>query len=163
MPHRVLVVDDEPRVLASMARCLRLAGFQVESAASGKAALTLCEEHSFDVVVLDFIMPEIDGVVLLARIRRMQPLTRAVVLSGKIDDSIGEREVAKKLRDAVEADQYLNKPVSAAELVQTINNLLTEEPAADWRKTAKKMVTGKSASIKSAKKAASDLKKHRKK
>lgn len=163
MPHRVLVVDDEPRVLASMARCLRLAGFQVESAASGKAALALCEEHSFDIVVLDFIMPEIDGVVLLARIRKMQPLTRAVVLSGKLDDSIGEREVAKKLRDAVEADEYLNKPISAADLVQTINNLLAEEPATNWRETAKKMVNGKSASVKSAKKAASDLKKHRKK
>ena len=162
MSQRILVVDDEPRVLTSMQRCLRLAGFQVESASSGKAALDLCEERSFDVVVLDFIMPGIDGVELLARIRKIRPLIRAIVVSGQIDESVGEKEVAKRLRESVEADQYLNKPVSCAGLVQTINNILAEEPSTDWKAIAKKMVDGKGASIKGAKAAAKDLKKYRK-
>lgn len=163
MPHRILVVDDEPRVLASMARCLRLSGFQVESAPSGERALELCEEHSFDVVVLDFIMPGIDGVELLARIRKLRPLIRAVVVSGQINDSVSEKEVGRRLRDAVEADQYLNKPVSCATLVETINGLFAEDPGSDWKKIAKRVVNGKGASITKAKAAAKDLKKHRKK
>jgi CheY-like chemotaxis protein len=163
MPNRVLVVDDQPRVLASMARCLRLAGFQVESAQSAKDALGLCEARSFDVVVLDFIMPGIDGVELLARIRKLRPLVRAIILSGKIDDSLGEREVAKRLREAVEADEFLNKPVSCDGLVASINNLLTAEPPNDWKQVAKKMVNGKNSSIAQAKAAAGELKKHRKK
>jgi CheY-like chemotaxis protein len=163
MPTRVLVVDDEPRVLASMARCLRLEGFQVDSAASANGALELCQERSFDVVVLDFIMPGIDGVELLARIRKIRPLVRAIVLSGQIDDSIAEKDIAKRLRDSVEADQFLNKPISCGTLVKTINDVLTADPSSDWKALAKKMVDGKSASIKHAKAAATELKKHRKK
>jgi DNA-binding NtrC family response regulator len=163
MSNRVLVVDDQPRVLASMARCLRLAGFQVESAQSSKDALALCDEYSFDVVVLDFIMPGINGVELLARIRKIRPLVRAVVISGQIDDSLGEKEVAKRLRESVEADEFLNKPVSCTSLVATISNLLAAEPSADWRNIAKKMVNGKSSSIKKAKTVAGELKKFRKK
>jgi CheY-like chemotaxis protein len=157
-----LVVDDEPRVLAAMARCLKLAGFQVEAASSGKDALSLCEDHSFDVVVLDFIMPGIDGVELLARIRKLRPLIRAVVVSGQIDESIAEKEVAQRLRQSVEADHYLNKPVSCASLVEVINRLLAEDPGNDWKGIAKRMVNGKGTNIGKAKAAAKDLKKHRK-
>lgn len=163
MPHRVLVVDDEPRVLASMARCLRLAGFQVEFVRTPQEALELCEERSFDVAVLDFIMPGVDGVELLARIRKLRPLIRAVVVSGKIEESVSEKHVAKRLHESVEADKFLHKPVSCATLVQTINELLTPDPTSDWRQLAKKMVNGKTASIKKAKSAAVELKKLRKK
>jgi DNA-binding NtrC family response regulator len=162
MPQQILVVDDEPRVLAAMARCLRLAGFRVESAVSAQAALALCEENSFDVVVLDFIMPGTDGVELLARIRKVQPLVRAIVVSGQIDVSVGEEDIAKRLREAVEADHYLHKPVSCTLLVDTIKSVVTDSPATDWRTIARRMVTGKSASIQGARKTAKDLKKHRK-
>ena len=53
-------------------------------------------------VVLDFIIPEINGVELLARIRKVQPLVRAIVVSGQIDDSLADIDIAKRLQDAVE-------------------------------------------------------------
>jgi CheY-like chemotaxis protein len=146
-----------------MGRCLRLNGFQVTPARSGKEALSICEEHSFDVVVLDFIMPGLDGVELLARIRKLRPLIRAVILSGQIDDTITEKEVAKRLRESVEADTFLAKPVSCETLVSTITHLLTADPSTDWQELAKKMVQGKNSSIKAAKTAATELKKFRKK
>jgi len=160
---RVLVVDDEPRVLSSMCRCLRLAGFRVLSAGLARDALTLCDAHSFDVVILDLIMPGMDGVELLARIRKVQPLVRSVVLSGKIDEDLAERDIARKLRESVEADAYLSKPVSGTRLVETVRGVIVKDPPGDWKAIAKRMSNGKDLKIKTAKDAAKELKKFRKK
>ena len=64
MPHTVLIVDDEDSVRAAWERALRHAGYHVLTAGTGQQALKLCDEHAIDVVVLDFIMPSIDGVVV---------------------------------------------------------------------------------------------------
>jgi DNA-binding response OmpR family regulator len=87
MPYQVLAVDDDSDVLGPMERCLRLRGFDVFTATSAEAALALCDEHSFDLVILDFIMPGTDGLELLARIRKVCPLARSVVISGQLDRS----------------------------------------------------------------------------
>ena len=69
MPNRILIVDDEKLVLAGFKTALELEGYRVWTSQNAKAALALVQEASFDLIVLDFIMPGMDGLELLARIR----------------------------------------------------------------------------------------------
>ena len=162
MAYKVLVVDDETPVLGPIERCLRLKGFEVSTAANSKDALALCEKQTFDLLVLDFIMPGVDGLELLARIRKLSPLARAIIVSGQLDRAYKEQDIAQRLRETVEADGYLNKPVSCDALVQLSNALLDEDVHASWRQTASRVVAGKEGSIVKAKTAAKELKKAKK-
>lgn len=159
MPYRVLVVDDEVDVLEPIERCLRIQGFQVSTATSAKAALALCEEHTFDLLILDFIMPGVDGLELLARIRKLSPLVRSIIVSGLLDRSYKEEEIAKRLRETVEADGYLNKPLSCESLTELSTTLLNEDSKATWRQVASRIVAGKTGTVVRAKSAAKEFKK----
>lgn len=134
--HTVLVVDDERGVRDAWARALRLEGYVVHTAASADRALELCDEHVFDVVIVDFLMPQMDGVELLRRIRKKQPLTRSVLVSGKIDRAADEQEVSREAREAVEADLYLHKPVPNDRLKQAIAELVTSQGQREWKEIA---------------------------
>ncbi len=94
----ILIVDDEPLVLKATARTLRLAGHHVHTASGLEEAMAVCEEHSLDVLIVDFMMPSITGLELLARIRRVQPNIKSIVVSGKIDLSKDESQLTQQLR-----------------------------------------------------------------
>jgi CheY-like chemotaxis protein len=104
MSTRVLVVDDEKDVRDAWARALRIAGYTVQAVGSPADAIALAESHAFDVVVLDFIIPGMDGVELLVRLRDRLPYIRSVVVSGKLDAGRPEAEITTDLRISVEAD-----------------------------------------------------------
>ncbi|WP_280345835.1 response regulator transcription factor [Nocardia neocaledoniensis] len=125
----VLVVDDDPDVLASVERGLRLSGFQVLVARDGAAALRSVSEHSPDAVVLDMNMPVLDGAGVVTALRAMGNDVPVCVLSARssVDDRIAGLESG--------ADDYLVKPFELAELVARIRALLrrrtdTTEPVA---------------------------------
>ncbi|WP_373867125.1 response regulator transcription factor [Nocardia neocaledoniensis] len=125
----VLVVDDDPDVLASVERGLRLSGFQVLVARDGAAALRSVTEHAPDAVVLDMNMPVLDGAGVVTALRAMGNDVPVCVLSARssVDDRIAGLESG--------ADDYLVKPFELAELVARIRALLrrrtdTAEPAA---------------------------------
>jgi DNA-binding response OmpR family regulator len=109
-PARVAVVDDERRIRELLELSLRHHGFEVRSAADGQAALALVREWPPDIIVLDVMMPKIDGITLLPMLRRITEAP-VVMLSAK-----GE------LEDKVEglghgADDYLSKPFEISELI----------------------------------------------
>jgi CheY-like chemotaxis protein len=162
MPHRILVVDDEPLVLDAWARSLELEGFVVEKARSAEEALKKCDED-FDLVLLDFLMPGGNGIELLARMRKKLPLIRSVVVSGKLDLASDEAEISRDLKSSVEADVYLHKPVADDKLVATIKELVAEKPDEDWRVIAKRFSNGQQVTVEGAKAAAKKLKDLRKK
>ena len=138
-----LVVDDELDVLDALARALRLAGHTVSKAQDAAEALRLCEDHSFDVVVLDYIMPSMSGIELLNRIRDYQPTIRSVIVSGKIDTQLSEEAIGEELRDRIEADAYLHKPLDNPRLLDTIEVLLREDETRSWKDVAKRNVYAK--------------------
>jgi CheY-like chemotaxis protein len=160
MPDRILIVDDERLVLEGWARSLELEGFVVEAAQTPEEALNKCEEH-FDLVLLDFLMPRMNGVELLARIRKKLPLIRSVVVSGKLDISADEKQITDDLKATVEADAYLHKPVADEKLVATIRDLLAKEPSHDWQKIAQRVTDARRVTLSQAKEAAAKLKKLR--
>lgn len=156
----ILVVDDEPDVLAALARALRIAGHKVSAAADATGALRLCADHSFDVVVLDYIMPSMSGIELLNRIRAYHPTIRSVIVSGKIDTQLTEDAVAGELRDRIEADAYLHKPLNNPKLLDTIKILLNSDETRSWKQVAERTLNAKkrNADVRTAERALNKLK-----
>lgn len=159
--HRILIVDDEETELKAWARALRLAAFDhVRTERNANEALKLCQEHPFDLVIIDFIMPSMNGVELLQRIRHRLPMIRSIIVSGKIDQKVDPTEIAKTLRGAVEADVYLHKPVTNEVLKAHVNDLLRSASSdPDWRDIAQQALRAKKGTIERAKAAGKELRK----
>ncbi len=118
MTATVLVVDDDPDVLASLERGLRLSGFTVLTASDGAVALRVVADAAPDAVVLDMNMPVLDGTGVVTALRRAGNEVPICVLSARssVDDRIAGLESG--------ADDYLVKPFVLAELVARIRAML---------------------------------------
>lgn len=79
---RVLVVDDEERFRTTLARMLTVQGFSVLALASGQEALEALARESYDVVLLDLRMPDMDGLTTLSEIKKLRPETEVIILTG---------------------------------------------------------------------------------
>jgi CheY-like chemotaxis protein len=143
----ILIVDDEADVLEALARALRLAGHTVDNADTAAKALALCQDHSFDIAVLDYLMPTMSGIELLNEIRRYIPTIRSVIVSGKIDAEISEETLTAELRDRIEADAYLHKPVDNPKLLETIKPLIDKVENRSWVDIAERNVNAKKRQI----------------
>ncbi len=116
MKH-VLVVDDEARIREVVEYALRREGLQVTLAAVAQQALDLAAEHAFDLVVLDVMLPEIDGLEVCRQLRRRGPVP-VLFLSAR-----GE-EVDRIVGLELGGDDYLPKPFSPRELVARVRAVL---------------------------------------
>lgn len=116
----VLFVDDEPLVLQGLQRMLRSErhSWTVRSAASGREALDFLERESFDVVVSDLRMPEMNGAELLNRVMENYPDTMRIILSGEMEQGM----LLKAVRCA---HQFLTKPCDAESLKAALTRALT--------------------------------------
>ena len=115
----VLVVDDEPTIGEVVSRYLERAGYATRVAASGNRALELHGERPADLVVLDLMLPGIDGLEVMRRIRRDRTRRPAIVLlTAKGEES--DRITGLRLG----ADDYVVKPFSPAELVARVDAVL---------------------------------------
>jgi two-component system, OmpR family, response regulator len=111
---RILVTEDEPRILSFLARGLEAEGFSVDSAADGAEALRRVGGSHYDLVVLDLLLPHVNGLTVLSELRRAQPELPVVILSARAD-------LATKLRGfALGANDYVPKPFSLDELIARI-------------------------------------------
>jgi DNA-binding response OmpR family regulator len=118
--QRVLVVDDDASVRAMLGYLLQDEGYEVSEAADGAEAITALTVAAPDCMVLDLMMPNVDGVEVLRarRERGFAPDTRVLVLTAKTDtkDAVWCWELG--------ADEYLNKPVDPDRLAREIKQLL---------------------------------------
>jgi DNA-binding response OmpR family regulator len=114
---RVLVVDDEPTVREVVAGYLRRDGHTVAEAADGTAALHLVESERFDLVVLDMMLPGVNGLDILRRIRQLGDLP-VIMLTARAEES--DRVAGLELG----ADDYVVKPFSPRELAARVNGVL---------------------------------------
>jgi len=111
---RILVVEDEPRILAFVARGLKAEGFAVDSATDGVDAVRRAHERSYDVVVLDLLLPQVDGLTVLRRLRVRRPDLPVLILSARSD-------LPTKLRGfELGACDYLAKPFALDELIARV-------------------------------------------
>lgn len=117
---RVLVVDDDPTALKGLSRILKGEGYSVETVDSGKEALQKAEEDNFDIVLSDIRMPEIDGMELLKKLRKISPETAVVMITayGSIQNAVDA------MRDG--AKDYITKPVNPEDLITTMRRVANE-------------------------------------
>jgi DNA-binding response OmpR family regulator len=120
-PRRVLVVDDDDDIRLLLHELLSGAGYLVETAQDGRAALRVFHENPIDVVVLDLSMPELDGFETLERLRDVSdvPVILLTARSSEIDKVRGFR---------AGADDYVVKPFGRQELLARIGALLRRAP-----------------------------------
>lgn len=113
----ILVVDDEPSILELICYNLRRQGYLVSSASDGQTALALTQEHDFNLIILDIMLPEIDGFELCKRLRA-QSNVPLIFISAK------DTEIDKVVGLELGADDYLAKPFGIRELNARVKALL---------------------------------------
>ncbi|WP_245984812.1 response regulator transcription factor [Streptomyces tateyamensis] len=116
--HRILVVDDEPDLVEVLCAALRYEGHQALGAATGVQAVRLARDWAPDAVVLDMMLPDLDGMAVLERIHAERPEVRVLFLTAKdaLEDRIGAL--------AAGGDDYVTKPFSLEEVVVRVRGLL---------------------------------------
>ncbi|HVC69986.1 MAG TPA: response regulator transcription factor [Acidimicrobiales bacterium] len=116
--QRILVVDDEPSIVDAVATSLRYEGFEVSEAVNGRLALAAAQEDPPDLIVLDIMLPDLDGLEVTRRLRA---------------DGVGVPILFLTARDAVEdrvagltvgGDDYVTKPFALAEIVARVHAIL---------------------------------------
>ena len=120
MKTNILIADDEPNQLELMAYNLETSGFGTIKARDGKNALQLIEDHSPDLVILDWMMPNMSGIDLCRTLRSRSETKQLpiIILSARSDDS------DKSLGLDTGADDYISKPFSPKELISRVKALL---------------------------------------
>ncbi|MCE8025684.1 MULTISPECIES: response regulator transcription factor [Halomonadaceae] len=108
---KALVIEDNPNLATSIATFLGEAGFQVETCGDGRSAEHLLQTLSFDLILLDLGLPELDGIHLLRRLRSRHDNTPVLIISAR--DALDQRVLG--LEEG--ADDYLAKPFSLVEVV----------------------------------------------
>ncbi|HET8599090.1 MAG TPA: response regulator transcription factor [Segeticoccus sp.] len=117
-PLRVLVVDDEPTLADLLTMALRYEGWEVRSAADGRTALRQARDFRPDAVVLDVMLPDIDGLEVLRRLHEESPLLPVLFLTAK--DALEDRIHGL----TAGGDDYVTKPFSLEEVVARLRGLM---------------------------------------
>ena len=115
---RILVVEDDDKIASFIVNGLKQNGFAADAAADGELALALCEGVTYDAVVLDIMLPKLDGLAVLRQIRRDKRLVPVVLLSAKA--SVENRVAGLQAG----ADDYLTKPFAFSELLARVQALI---------------------------------------
>ena len=120
-PH-ILIVDDEPNIVMSLEFLMRKNGYQVGIARNGTEALAAIAETNYDLILLDVMMPDVDGLQVCRQLRQRPDRagTKVIFLSAKT------KEADIQQGYAAGADLYVPKPFSTRQLMEQVRGLLTE-------------------------------------
>lgn len=115
---RILVVEDDEKIASFLAKGLKQSGFSVDTAGDGEEALSLSRSVTYDSVVLDIMLPKLDGLSVLRTIRREKKLVPVLLLSAKatVDNRVEGLQAG--------ADDYLTKPFAFSELLARLQALI---------------------------------------
>jgi DNA-binding NtrC family response regulator len=119
MNRSILIVDDEENLLVLLDRILTKDGFQVKTATNAYQALNLLEQEEFNVAILDIKMFPIDGIALLAELRRRSPSTQVIMITAYPTPDSHSQCIKNG------AARFLTKPLDLTELKSVAHNLAT--------------------------------------
>jgi DNA-binding response OmpR family regulator len=117
-PARILIIEDDPRIASVLRRGLAMRGWAVELAEDGLVGRAAWSSRDFDLVLLDVMLPGIDGIALCAERRAEGDRTPVMLLTARDDDE------DRSKGDRAGADAYVTKPFAYGELVSTMERLL---------------------------------------
>ncbi len=132
MPQTILIVDDEKRLVSLVESYLTQEGYRVATAYNGKEALTVADRENPDLIILDIMMPEMNGYDFM-RIHRAEHDTPIIMLTAKVEDD--DKVIGLELG----ADDYVVKPFKPRELMARVRNVL--------RRMGKSEPTGKTLKV----------------
>jgi two-component system copper resistance phosphate regulon response regulator CusR len=113
-PVRILIIEDEPRIVAFLARGFEAEGFTIDATGEGREGVELALREQYDLVILDLLLPGLDGFSVLHELQRRRPSLPILILSAR-------RDLATKLRGfELGANDYLAKPFAFEELVARV-------------------------------------------
>jgi len=118
MKKKILVVDDEQSIVTLLQYNLEQAGFEVKTAMDGEAGLTMAIDETPDLMVLDLMLPNLDGIEVCKQLRQRKILVPILMLTAKDD------EFDKVLGLELGADDYMTKPFSPREVVARVKAIL---------------------------------------
>jgi two-component system, OmpR family, response regulator len=116
--QRILVVDDEPSIVDAVATSLRYEGFEVDEAVNGRLALSTAQERAPDLIVLDVMLPDLDGLEVTRRLR--SDGVRVPILFLTARDTVEDKVAGL----TVGGDDYVTKPFALAEVVARVHAIL---------------------------------------
>ena len=131
--ERVLIVDDENEFSQVMAERMTARGLSVETAQSGKEGIEKARRESFDAIVLDLVMPEMDGIETLQVLLKENPELQIILLTGQATVAKGVEAIQLGAMD------FLEKPVDIDELIKRINEAGVRKTLLVQKKLEKKM------------------------
>ncbi|MBU6410631.1 MAG: response regulator transcription factor [Verrucomicrobia bacterium] len=114
---RVLLVEDSPRLQQSVGKALHKSGYAVDTSGDGEEGFWLAETNDYDAIILDIMLPKLDGLTLLRRLRKMGRQTGVLLLTAK--DTVEDRVDGLQMG----ADDYLVKPFALEELLARVQVL----------------------------------------
>lgn len=123
----VLVVDDEPNLCNVLRRILEREGYLVLTAPDGETALQLIKQHEPDVILLDLMMPGMDGREVCGRVRKFSPQIRIIYFTAKTDLSRTSR--TRELYSG--ADAFIAKPATSRRILSTVDSMLNSRRSKD--------------------------------
>ena len=145
---RVLVVDDEPQVRSMIGNTLDRLGYEVELAPSGRRALELLDAGSFDLVLTDIVMQDVNGIALLERIHSMQPDLPVVMVTAVHDIGVAIDSMRRGAYD------YLLKPFDRENLMSTVHRALDHrqvlQESQDYQQSLEQMVQARTEMLRHA-------------
>ncbi len=115
---KLLIIEDDPKIISFVQKGLQEEGFIVDAASDGEEGLYLAEQYTYDLLIIDWMLPKLDGLKICEKLREKKNLTPILMLTAKT--SVEERILGL----GCGADDYLVKPFVFAELVARIRSLL---------------------------------------
>ena len=115
---KLLIIEDDPKIISFVQKGLQEEGFIVDAASDGEEGLYLAEQYTYDLLIIDWMLPKLDGLKICEKLREKKNLTPILMLTAKA--SVEERILGL----GCGADDYLVKPFVFAELVARIRSLL---------------------------------------
>ena len=133
---KILVAEDEHAIRSFIVIKLKRAGYEVIEAENGREALDQFEQQTFDILLLDIMMPEVDGFAVCEQARSKDEVVGIIMLTART------REEDKVMGLSVGADDYIAKPFSPAELLARIQSLLRRVETLRRRKQPRELLSG---------------------
>lgn len=118
----ILVVDDNLDLLETFAKILERRGFRVETADNGAKAVTKCQLQNFDITLMDIVMPEMNGVEALKKIKEFHPGALVILMTAYSDENLLQAAREEGVH------RIINKPIQIDQLIKLINGLSSCQP-----------------------------------
>lgn len=121
-PLRIICVDDEADALANLRELLQMLGYEVDVAACGRDALKLASQNAYDVALLDFRMPEMNGIELAAKLKAMSPCMITMLVTAYLN-----AEQESGVGDGQQVRSVINKPLDIHRLAKILGDVQEEQ------------------------------------